>query len=91
MTTSWILTQASSYNPAFITANGGTVASAEAALVAGLDAQKAYWNVHTTSRPGGEIRGFLQAVPEPSTVALGGLGALSLAGYGLRRRRAASR
>ena len=53
------MTAASSYNPAFVTANGGT-AGAEAALLAGLQAGRAYLNIHTTMFPGGEIRGFLQ-------------------------------
>ena len=53
------LTLASSYNPAFITANGGTTASAEAALAAGLAAGEAYLNIHTSIFGGGEIRGFL--------------------------------
>lgn len=70
---------ASSYNPAFITANGGTVASAEAALAAGLAAGEGYLNIHTTVQPGGEIRGFLaQAVPEPSTISLMAVGALAV-------------
>jgi hypothetical protein len=64
------LTSASSYNPAFVTANGGTVASAEATLLAGLDAGNAYLNIHTANFGGGEIRGFLHAVPEPSTWAM---------------------
>ena len=34
----------STYNPAFITAHGGTVAGAEAALIAGLEAGEAYLN-----------------------------------------------
>ena len=73
------MTQASSYNAAYITANGGTVSTAMNALIAGLDAQKAYFNIHTGSFPGGEIRGFLVAapVPEPETYAL------MLAGMGL--------
>jgi hypothetical protein len=43
------LTQASSYNPAFITANGGTVASAEAVFVAGFENDMTYLNIHTTA------------------------------------------
>lgn len=64
------LTLASSYNPAFVTANGGTTASAEIALTSAIASGKAYWNVHTTVVGGGEIRGFLLPVPEPSSVVL---------------------
>jgi hypothetical protein len=53
------MTLPATWNAAFITANGGTPAGAEAALVAGLAAGQAYLNIHTTSSPGGEIRGFL--------------------------------
>jgi hypothetical protein len=57
------MTLASSYNPAYITANGGTAASAFVALKAAMAAGKSYLNVHTTFAPGGEIRGFLVACP----------------------------
>ncbi len=83
------LLDATAYNPAFVSANGGTAASAEAALIAGLSAGKAYLNIHTSFKPGGEIRGFLSTVPEPSSWALMIVGA-GLAGAGLRRRRLAA-
>jgi len=57
------MTLASSYNPAYITANGGTPASAFIAFKSALDNNKAYWNIHTTMFPGGEIRGFLVLCP----------------------------
>jgi hypothetical protein len=82
------LTLASSWNPAFVTASGGTTAGAEAALLAGAAAGQAYFNIHTTAFPGGEIRGFLIAVPEPATWGMMILG-FGIAGAALRRRRAA--
>lgn len=80
------MTLASSYNPAFVAANGGTIGGAFSALTHGLADDKAYLNIHTNLYPGGEIRGFLHAVPEPGTYALLllGLGVLATAA---RRRR----
>lgn len=72
------MTQPTSYNPAFVTANGGTAAGASAALMAGLDAGQAYFNIHTSSFSGGEARANLQlnvpvvtAIPTLSTWGLG--------------------
>ncbi len=65
------LTDAASWNPAFVASNGATVAGAESALGLGLASGRAYLNVHSSFAPGGEIRGFLvAAVPEPGTLAL---------------------
>jgi len=80
------LTLASSYNPAFVTANGGTPASAEAALLAGIAAGEAYLNIHSSVFGGGEIRGFLIAVPEPATLGLVGLALVGLLAFGRKRR-----
>jgi hypothetical protein len=75
------LTQSSSFNPAFVTANGGTVSSAEAALATGLESGMAYLNIHTNMFPSGEIRALLEPVPEPvpSTLVMIALGTLWLA------------
>ncbi len=77
------MTLASSYNPAFVTANGGTTATAESALFAGIGAGESYLNIHTNLFGGGEIRGFLIA-PEPATIAVFGFG---LAGLCFARRK----
>ena len=79
------LTLASSYNPAFVTNNGGTVSGAMNALIAGLDAGKAYLNIHTSTFGGGEIRGFPEAVPVPAALWLMGAAVAGLAGFTRRR------
>lgn len=77
------LTAASSYNPSYVTANGGTPAGAEAALAAAMAAGQAYWNVHSESFTGGEIRGFL-VTPIPAAVWLLG-SALGVLGWVRRK------
>jgi hypothetical protein len=80
------MTLAPSYNPAFVTLNGGTVAGAFDALLNGLEAGDTYFNIHTNVFPGGEIRGFLAAVPEPSTWAMMILGFAGVGFMAYRRR-----
>src|SRR5437762_4204466 len=70
------MTLASSYNPAYITANGGTPTSAFVALKTAIAAGKSYLNIHSSFATGGEIRGFLIACPTitvsiPDAFALG--------------------
>ena len=75
---------AASWNPTFVTANGGTPLTALSALIAGLQDDRAYFNIHTSTFGGGEIRARLALVPEPSSALLVGLGLALLA----QRRRA---
>lgn len=76
------LSAASTYNPAFVTAQG-SVAAARAALLAGLSSGVAYLNVHTSNNPGGELRANLVPLPEPGSWALMGA---ALIGIGALRR-----
>lgn len=75
------MTLAASYNASYITANGGTPASAFAALTLAMSQGRSYLNIHSTTFGGGEIRGFL--VPAPGAASLLGLAGLLAA----RRRR----
>ena len=83
------LSDASTYAPAFLTAHGGTVNSARDFLLAGINANEAYLNVHSSVYPGGEIRGFLvqlaQPVPEPSAWLMLGVGLVGLSVYSRRK------
>ena len=81
------LSLASSFNPAFITASGGTVAAAQAAFIAGLLNGQAYFNIHTQQFPSGEIRGQLNEIPEPATMLLLATGIMGVAGAMRKRRK----
>lgn len=80
------MTLSTSFRAGYITANGGLTSIAFTAFKSALNDGKAYFNVHTTTFPGGEMRGFLTAVPEPSTIVLSGAAG---AFFALRRRRRA--
>ena len=59
------LTSASSYNPDFVTASGGTVADAEALLVRSFAEGRVLFNLHTAAYLTGEITGFFGAGTVP--------------------------
>lgn len=78
------MTLTSSYSAGFLAANGGSTSAAFASLHSALGSQKAYFNLHSSAFPGGEIRGFYTVVPEPSSAALAGFAVIGLM---VRRRR----
>ncbi len=78
---------ASSYTASFLGTAGGTAEGAFAALLAGLDGGRGYFNVHSSFAPAGEIRGFLYKVAEPGTLALVGLGLIAIGLLRVRWRR----
>lgn len=86
------LADAANYTASFFTNFGGaTIEGTQAALLAGLQSERAYFNIHTTAFPAGEIRGFLStvplsAVPEPQTWGMLLLG-FGMVGGALRWRR----
>jgi hypothetical protein len=72
----------STYNTTFRNNNGGTASGAESALISSFNAGTAYYNIHTTTFGGGEIRAFATAVPW-ETDALPVIGSTVLFGLGV--------
>jgi hypothetical protein len=62
--------------------NGGTTLGAQ---IDNIQNGRAYLNFHTTQFTGGEIRGHLTLIPEPSTVVLALLGTLAVGLVAIRR------
>lgn len=74
------LGDAASYDPAFVSAHGGTAQGAASALVDAINANEAYVNIHTSLYPDGEIRGWLVAAPPVPETAEWSMLAVGLAG-----------
>ncbi len=93
LTRNYNLASRTIYGAGFISANGGASATGDslrAVFLTGLLGGRAYYNVHTSTFPRGEIRGQLAPVPETATWGM------MIAGFGivggamrLQRRKAA--
>jgi hypothetical protein len=85
------LSLASSWNAAFLNnvVNGGNTANAFNTFFTGVQDGKAYLNIHSSQFPSGEIRGFLEPIPEPGTYALMAVGLAMMGWLGRTRLREA--
>ncbi|MGR8932007.1 MAG: CHRD domain-containing protein [Gammaproteobacteria bacterium] len=81
------LSDDSTYSPSFLIASGDSVTVARDSLLEGMQNGQAYFNLHTSLFPGGEVRGNIlpATVPLPSGVWLfvGGLAFLMFRNKGM--------
>ena len=80
------LTQAGSWNPAFLAIYGNSINDAFSAFSTGMNEGTVYLNIHTSLATGGEVRAFLSSVPEPASWGLLTLGLLAVGGAARRSR-----
>jgi hypothetical protein len=74
------LTDVNMYSATFVAGSpGGDAAGAETRLIENLISRNAYFNIHTTFAPGGEIRTFVTPEPAGAALLLPGLVALACA------------
>lgn len=76
------LRDSATYSGAFVTNNGGTLETAETALIGFMSTGRAYFNIHTSFVGSGEIRGYIPAPGAAGLLCVGGL-------IAMRRRRTA--
>lgn len=81
------LSLANQYSGTYLTNSGGTTALAEKRLIDNLMSGQAYFNIHTTTFGGGEIRAFVSKVPEPTAYALAVTGLLAAGLFSRRRQK----
>jgi hypothetical protein len=74
------------YSLGFVTNNGGTADGARNALLASFYSSTSYFNIHSSTFGGGEIRAWIAPIPEPGTWALMAAGLVGVAGIARRRR-----
>jgi hypothetical protein len=78
------LNQQSVYGVAYFTNNGNNITTVSNTFIDQLKNNRSYFNIHTSTLSGGEVRANLTAVPEPSSFALIGI-SIGAMGWGYRR------
>jgi hypothetical protein len=81
------LGQASTYNTSYFNNSGGTADAARDRLLGSMRRETggnlgiAYFNIHTVTNGGGEIRGNIALIPEPTALLLFAIGVIPLAAF----------